>query len=284
MFRRGCIVAAAVVGIPAVQAPDVSTREVVAAAAAYVRTYQQQLTSVVAAEVYTQEIVHQVPRAPDMPRRRTLSSEVFFMFAPVGDGWMAIRDVIEVDTRRVGERVDVVRELQRLAATDVARAMKTHNSRFNIGRTYRNFNEPTLSLLVLDDEHRRRFSFRVARVEQTAEGPLATLSFTEKERPTLIRDVKYGAVFSRGELLVEAASGRIRHARLTASIGPTKLDLTTEYAPDPRLGLWVPARFRERYEHGRPPRSFDSEGQYEELACEATYTDYRRFETSVRIK
>ena len=92
------------------------------------------------------------------------------MFAPAGDDWMAIRDVIQVDGQTVGGRPDVLQELRKLPSHEVAETFKTYNSRFNLGGTYRNFNEPTLSLLVLDAKHRARFSFDRKHVEHTADG------------------------------------------------------------------------------------------------------------------
>jgi hypothetical protein len=51
----------------------------------------------------------------------------------------------------------------------------------------------------------------------------------------------------------------------------------------------VPATFREQYEYGvRPAGGFDStsrqRSEYERIVCEGTYSNYRRFETRVRIK
>ena len=269
-------------------AAAVSTRAAVGRAAAYVKAYQQQLTSVLADERYTQQLIEQTPSDPKMARVRTLRSELFFMFAPAGDAWMAIRDVMEIDGHAIASRPDLREALQVLPAPDVARKFKDYNSRFNLGRTYRNFNEPTLSLLVLDDEHRGRFSFDRKRVERNGDTTLVTLAFTERERPTLIRDLRHGSVFSKGELIVEAETGRIRKAVLTATIGPVKVQLTTSYAHDTRLDLWVPATFREQYEYGVPANNakarFESGAEYEHILCEASYTNYRRFETSVRIK
>ena len=274
--------------LPAQPAGDVSTRAVVERAAFYVKAYQEQLTSVLADERYTQQLVQQVPFDHKMPRTRTLTSELFFMFAPAGDAWMAIRDVVEVDGRVVDARPDLREALRLLPAREVARKFKDYNSRFNLGRTYRNFNEPTLSLLVLDAEHRGRFSFDRRKVEGRGDAALVTLAFTEKERPTLIRDLNHGSVFSKGELTVEAQTGRIRRAVLTATIGPVKLLLTTTYAHDGRLGMWVPASFREQYEYGVAANDakerLTSGQEYEHILCEAIYTNYRRFETSVRIK
>jgi hypothetical protein len=81
---------------------------------------------------------------------------------------------------------------------------------------FRNFNEPTLSLLVLDDHHRARFSFDRQRVERVGGATLVTLAFTERDTPTLIRDPNGEPVFVKGEMTVEAGSGRVRRVQLTA--------------------------------------------------------------------
>jgi hypothetical protein len=292
MRRVGCavllplVLSAAAVGRSS-QEPAVSTRAVVRAAAAYVAEYQRQLTSVIADELYTQDIVRQVPREPKAAMSRTMRSEVFFMFAPASRNWMAIRDVVAVDGQALGDRPDLSEALQDLPAREVASTFKSYNSRFNIGRTFRNFNEPTLALLVLDGHHRDRFSFGRHRVDRSGDTVLVTLTFAERESPTLIHDTKRGRVFSKGELVVEAGSGRIRRAVLTAKIAELRVELTTTYSSDDRLGMWVPTHFRERYEYGVAPNlahDVVSRSEYEHILCEAAYTNYRRFETSVRIK
>lgn len=263
-----------------------STRAVVTAAAGYVAQYQPQLTSIVADEVYTQEVVNQSPRDPQMPRVRHMRSEIFFMFAQANRDWMAIRDVMVLDGSTLLDRPDLREALQTLPAGDVAAKFKEYNSRYNIGRTYRNFNEPTLSLLVLDEHHRARFSFDRKRVERTGDTVLVTIAFTEKESPTLIHDPRRGRVFSKGELIVEAGPGRVRRTLLTAKSDAVRLELTTTYSPDVRLGMWVPTLFREDYEYGvaSNSRRLDSPSEYERILCEARYSNFRRFETSVRIK
>jgi hypothetical protein len=279
--RRIAPIALAALGAVAAagsQQPSTSTRAVAGAAAAYVAEYQRQLTSIVAEETYTQEIVEQTPPDPDMPRTRTLRGEVFFMFAAATREWMAIRDVFAVDGEPVAARPDLPEALRSLPPREVAATFKAYNSRFNLGRTFRNFNEPTLGLLVLDEEHRRRFSFDRRRVERTDSDVLVTLAFREREAPTLIRDMQRGRVFSSGELLVEAGTGRVRRTVLTAALPGVQLRLTTTYAPDSRLGMWVPATFHESYTYGA------RRGEHEAVMCEATYTNYRRFETSARVK
>jgi len=267
------------------QHPDTSALAVVRAAAQYVAAYQRQLTSVIADETYTQQIAEQEPRDPDMPRQRRLRSEVFFMFAPDERDWMAIRDVKEVDGNAAPDRLDLGEALRTLAPDEVAAKFKAYNSRYNIGRTVRNFNEPTLSLLVLDERHRPRFMFERRQVQRAGDAWVVTMRFSEREAPTLIHDPNRGFMFSAGELSIEAGSGRIRRAVLQGSVGGERLQFVTTFSPDDRLGIWVPTAFREEYEFGAPPRSRDNpQPQYENIVCEARYSNFRRFETAARIK
>lgn len=259
--------------------PDTSARAVVAAAAAYVTDYQRQLTFVVADERYTQQILAQASGDAASFRPREIRGETFFLFTAPEQGWMAIRDVVEVDGRPVQDRRSPLDALRTLPPSQVAAEFKDANARYNIGRTYRNFNEPTLSLLPLTDLHRDRFSFARRGVAREGSDVLVTLEFRERESPTLIRDLKHGRLFSRGELLVEAGTGRIRRAEIRVEGKGLRVRLTTEYALETRLGMWVPVRFREEYERGE-----GRDGERERIQCEAVYSNYRRFEASARIR
>jgi hypothetical protein len=282
-WRAIVVLAAALLSIA--QAPaGVDVAAVTSAAAAYVKAYQTQLTSVVADETYTQQILMQRPNDPAMPRQRQMTSEFFFMFAPSGE-WMGIRDVVRVDGAPVKDRRGVLDELNRLPLHEVADAFMQQNSRFNLGRTYRNFNDPTLVLQVLADAHRPRFTFERRRVDRRRAGTFVTLAFAEAPGPiSLIRDLQYNLILSAGEFVVDAGSGRIHRGVLRTTVGPVRMELVTEFVPDERLDMLVPGRFRERYEYGTRPTSFESELDYEEIACDARYSNYRRFQTSGRIK
>jgi hypothetical protein len=267
--------------------PDLSVPGVVAAAAAYVKAYQEQLTLIIADEAYTQQIRSQIPD-DRTTKTRSMKSEMYFITAPAG-GWMAIRDVVEVDRKPVAGRQDLKSALETLPAAQVAGTFKAANSRFNIGRTQRNFNEPILSLLVLDARYLGHFSFERKKVERRSGETLVTIGFTETTAPTLIRDLQLRPAYSKGELTVEAATGRIRRAQLGVTLGGVTLELTTTFGSDERLGVWVPIRFEERYEEGvRAPGSAQARlmtpTTYEEIVCEARYSNYRRFETTARIK
>jgi hypothetical protein len=116
---------------------------------------------------------------------------------------------------------------------------------------------------------------------------LIWLAFQEKDRPTLIRSVQGRPVLIRGELLVEIANGRIWQSRLTASIDGINVELTTEYKFDERLGLMLPIVFRESYEKGKPAAQARTQAPgllYERIACEAKYSNFRRFEVFSRVR
>jgi hypothetical protein len=281
----------AVVSLEAQRPPDDTNLDaVVAAAAAYVKDYQRALTAILADEDYLQQVVTQTPRDQSMPRARRLQSEVFFMFAPASGDWMAMRDVVSMDGTAVVERPNLREALRTLPPVEVARTFKSYNSRFNLGRASRNFNEPTLSLLLLDDRYRPHVRFTRKGVQKARDGTWVTIAFTEVNGPhTLIRDLSQGPAVSKGEFDVEAATGRVRRARMVTAIGVMTAELTTTYIPAERLGMWVPATFSERYQSGRkveiaPDPRINLPVTYEEVRGLAKYSNYRRFEVKVIIK
>ena len=252
-------------------------------AAEYVSGYQQELTAIVADERYTQQVKGEL-QEPGV-RFRSTSGEVFFIFT-AARGWMAIRDVLTVDGVPAPERTHVREILRTLPAMEVGARMRSYNARFNIGPVVRDINEPTLALLSLDAGHRARFRFSAKDREVRGGRELVRLRFQERDRPTLIRGIGGGTpVFMKGELLVEASNGRIWESRLTATVDRIDVELTTEYSLDERLGLMVPAVFRERYLRERERDEREKEvADFEEIHCEASYSNFRRFEVSARLR
>jgi hypothetical protein len=267
---------------------EVSLEPALDAATAYVKKYQETLTYIVADEVYTQEIRGQVPAQPKMPRTRTLASTALFMFVPSSREWMAIRDVLTVDGRAVADRPDIRSELQRLPAERVGALLRDYNSRFNLGRAARNFNEPTVSLLVLDPAHRQNFLFRRRGSKTAGRTTLLTVAFNERPSTSpLIRDLQLKPTLSSGELLIDTATGEVHQANLDVTIGGLRVQLSTTYARDERLGLLVPSVFRERYAQGVIDPTWMAaarSGDYELVLCHASYKNFRRFEAAARIK
>jgi len=294
-MRIGLLLAACAVLLPPASlssqtADPTSLEAVVTAAAAYVHDYQRTLTAVLADEDYQQQIVTQTPRDESMPRVRRLRSEVFFMFAPASGDWMAMRDVVSIDGAAPVERPNLRDALRTLPPVQVARTFKSHNSRFNLGKASRNFNEPTLSLLLLDDRYRPHVRFTRKGVKRNRDGVWVTIGFAEASGPhTLIRDLSQNPAVSKGEFVVEAGTGRVKRARMVTVIGAMTAEMTTDYAPDGRLGIWVPASFAERYQSGAkiaisPDPRISLPTSFEEIRCLAKYTNYRRFEVKVTIK
>ena len=198
-------------------------------AASYVDDYQKQLAAIVADEVYVQEIRAQVPAEEGAPRSRTLRGEVFFLFAAAEREWMAIRDVKEVDGVPLTGTRDVRATLRTLPAAQVADRMKSYNARYNIGRITRDINEPTLALLVLDASHRSRFKFKADKPRQVGDRRLVSLSFKERERPTLIRSTA-----GEPDLHVRRAHGRARE-RPHLAVDAQRLGRRDPGAADDRL-------------------------------------------------
>jgi len=66
------------------------------------------------------------------------------------------------------------------------------------------------------------------------------------------------------------------------------VELVTKYRFDERLGLMLPSVFRELYEQGKAVKgkrqTSDTSAEYEQIACEATYSNFRRFDVFSRIR
>ena len=89
--------------------------------------------------------------------------------------------------------------------------------------------------------------------------------------------------------MVEPENGRIWQSTLNASVDAIKVQLTTDYAFDERLGLLLPTVFRERYEQGTVTNSRGSgrptiTPDHEVVVAEGRYSNFRRFEVLSRIR
>jgi hypothetical protein len=101
------------------------------------------------------------------------------------------------------------------------------------------------------------------------------IDYAEKDVPTLIQ--RNGAdVFASGSLWLEPAGGRllkgIVKARFRVVRTFIRIEVTVAYRPSATLGLWVPAEVQEHYEW-----------PFDDVRAVATYSNFRRFETSARV-
>lgn len=255
--------------------PRLSTRDLVAAATRYATDYRREFAFLVADEIYMQT---QILPGTSPSRQRTMRGELFLTYLAADDEWIAVHDIAEVDGDPVPDREDL-RQLMRAGAElrGVVGKVAARNARFNIGNIKRNFNEPMLPLLLLGPDRVAGIQFDRREVTTDGQATLATLEFRERDRPTLVRGTT-GPIRSRGEMTIEADSGRIRRTVFELNDGAVHARLTTVYGHEEKLDLWVPTDFTERYElsrHGEPD---------EVVTGTARYTNYRRFSTSGRVK
>lgn len=254
---------------------DLSTKALVAAATAYVADYEERFKFLLADEDYTQRVYNASGR---LKRQRRLKGELFLTFIPADSEWIAVHDFAQVDGKPVPNREEVRALLQKGDVTGTAARIAQRNSEFNIGRLGRNFNEPTLALLLLHPKRIKDVDFQRGDVVTIGDRKRVTLRFREDQRPTLIRDaVTADAIYARGSLTIDAATGRVERTEFVLESNHTTSQLITDYELEEKLGLWVPVLFRERYDDAR-------ERDKEVIQCEARYTNFRRFEVTGRIK
>jgi hypothetical protein len=157
----------------------------------------------------------------------------------------------------------------------LASRLVARNARYNIGNVQRNFNEPTLPLLLLEPKRVGGVKFDRKKVEQSEGLTLVTLGFNER-RDTLVTGPR-GPLPAKGEVVIDAATGTVRHTTFELSTPGTNVKLATAYTKDEKLNLWLPSVFTERYES-------DTGAMRELVLCEAKYSNYRRFEVTAKIK
>jgi hypothetical protein len=277
--RNAAIVALALIGafgaVPSPQRAVPSADQIARRAGEYVRKYQNEFRFLVADETSIQRIV--VPARPDgaPSQMRTTRGEMFITFLDAPHHWSAVHDVMEVDGVAVLDRVDPATLLQQDDFRSAAARVLAENARFNIGRVRRNFNDPMLALLLFDPERRSRSRYsRTAIEEPGMDVRLATLSFRERDRPTLVHDYSGRPVFASGEAIIDADSGVVRHTTIAFKDEDIHAELKTEFAWQEKVQLWVPTLFSERYSKGNT---------MEVTVSESRYTNYRRFEVTGRL-
>ncbi len=253
---------------------DTSARAVLAAAASHLKAYQESLQFVLADEQTVQEVFDERDRRR---ARRETSGDFFLAWVPADGGWLSVRDITKVDGKPVEAGEDLRGLLNRGSMASIGRAMADRNARYNIGVVTRNFNEPMFALMILDAKHQSRFRFERKAIERGDAGTSVTLAFTERNRPTLVQAASGGPVFTSGELVLDAATGRLQRSIVIMKDGPTTAQLTTTFAENKKLALWLPATMQERYTHASPRLK-------ELVVVESTYTNYRQFEVTARIR
>ncbi len=258
---------AAVTALAGAQAPRLG--DVVARVDQYVSDYGTRLENVVVEETYQQE----ASGGGGLRLVRTLHSDYGLTFVSDRQEWIGYRDTFEVDGQPVRDHDDRLKRLLASGALGQAGRINELSARYNLAndRFQRNVNTPTLALELLQPRYRNRFTAR--RTGNAALGDRLgwVLEFRERGKPTIVRSPKGRNQMSIVELLVDPENGEIH--RTTVSWGGVKGSIVVQYGRvDGMLGL-VPLSMRERFTIA-PGDDVDSE---------ATYANYRTFQTNVRL-
>lgn len=257
---------------PRAQSPDAA--DVVARVHAYLDQHEPKLSELLADEVFEQRTMFTTEYGNvHISGRRRLDSDVAFLRLPGELAWLGQRMVRRIDQRALEGigRLDQVFVDAGAGLLARAKAIADANARHNLGHP-RSLNLPTLPLDLLG--RRRAGMFAV-----TAEGR-ARVRGHETVRLRLLEHAPGHIIayderrFVRTEVQAwVGGDGAIHRARVTLfpPDGGGRHDLRVEFERHGALGLLVPARLTESWE-GR-----------EHGDGTATYTNYRRFQTSARL-
>jgi hypothetical protein len=285
-MARSSILAAllwiAAIGTPHLVADEPSLKGVLRRMGAYVLAYGEKASIVVAAERYTQRVANTRPGAA--PDDRVIVADFAIVRARGGTDWIGFRDVVEVDGARVSDREDrLIRILTSSTGSwDDAKRLSDESARFNIGPVQRNFNVPTTALFFFTADNLDRFKFTR---KGAVPGGIWEVDFRETSRPTLVRTPQGKSIPSEGTLWVNESDGTITRTRLhmrdfaPRSAGSARgyADIDVIYQRVATLDMWLPETMTEVY-GGTPGVPWDR------ITTRAQYSDYRQFQTAVRIK
>jgi hypothetical protein len=252
----------------------------------YLRDYESQLSSIVADERFDQRVVFTRAYTGGLPKtddeRKRLESEIGFIRLPGGVDWLGFRDVrkingkpLQASKRRVADVLASQADVM-VQAKAVADASAEHN----LGAP-RTTNVPTAALDIIHPSRFAAHQFQLRGEETIRRTRTVVLEFTEKQRPTIVRDPGGQDLISRGRVWIEPSSGAVWRIdwiyevdeRLALTQGPTKLSV--DFAPNEQLGMMVPVQMREVFSAFG---GLDARGD-----GVAIYSNFRRFGTGGRI-
>lgn len=252
---------------------------------AYLLAYEPTLSELIADESMRQETAPAQVRisgvdSDGVREQRTLASEVAFIALPANAGWMGFRRVMKVGRDQVEDGTGSLKDvLSSGARTDYAKAkeMLADSARFNLGSP-RTTNLPNLPLEMLHPRHAKRFSVRVAGNDRVRGVRTSRLVFVETFSPTIIKATDGGDMRSIITAWVEPANGRLWRADVVTrdtrpNVAPFDNVVSVTFVEHAALGLLVPNAMKEEFFAGEGRRAWG----------EASYTNYRRFQTSARI-
>jgi hypothetical protein len=246
--------------------------DVVARLDGYLQGYEKRLANVVAEEAYRQW-VEEGPTTHRSTTSRMLRSDFALALTSDRNRWVGYRDTFEVDGLPVRDREERLERLLSSGAVGQAARIAEQNARFNLGDDLilRNINIPTFALEMMNPRIRDRFRVRQIGVDALDGRPGWLIEFRERERPTLVRTPEGRDQATRVVVLVDPQTGEVLQTTLTWE--RVEGMIAVYYGHTPGIPVPVPIRMAERY--------VTRTGAL--VGGEATYANFRQFETSARI-
>jgi hypothetical protein len=286
MRRMICVLrgSALIVALSLLGATKSPLKDLLARAGAYVQQFEDGFSTVISLETYEQ---HAEQRRESPPRAwltisdesRTLRSEMLFTRLSERRAWLTVRNVLAVDGQTVPDSADrLERALAESGSAGLLRALADEGARFNLGRIRRNVNDPTFALRFLSRSSQDGFEYALQGREAVNGVSAWKLAFRERSSPSLVRNARNEDLPASGGIWLSEVDAAV--VRTTTIISDKRARLsataTVDYGRDVKLDMWVPVRMSETY--------IQRTGNIEErIVCTATYSDFRRFETSGRL-
>lgn len=238
----------------------------------YVDQYERDLATVVSEELYLQDVTAVNGMFGD---KRYLRSDL--LISNAGDaGWVAFRDVYEVDGKLVREsdRKDRLINLFVKPTGDSKEQVQrivAESARLNVGWVNRNINVPTMVLRFANTAEQHRSEFKRGGTTQIDDIEAREIRFQEKKLPRVI-NTRDGAA-AAGKFWIEEATGRVLRTELRITTGNTTASVIVAYQFQPKIKLWLPVLMNERYATPRQPV----------ITGRATYQNFRQFDVKVDL-
>lgn len=279
-------------------AQDPTLETVLSRAGEWVLAFHQQFRPVVAEEAYVQILRNYGVTSRDFAgggmssghKMRNLRADFALVASPHGDAWFAFRDVFEVDGKPLRDQKNrVERALTDSPATARAELdlMSVESKRYNLGSIARNVNVPTIALMTLMPANQKGIAFQRKGDKKVGSLRVWVVAFTETQRPTIVMTAENKPLPSRGELWIDPATGRVVRTRIVWDTIDAfaemkehperftqfpRIEIEVTYGQDSKLDMWVPVEMKELYDR-----------QVEVVTCTANYSNFRRFETDVKL-
>jgi len=258
-------------------------KDLLARAGSYVQKFEDDFSTVISLEAYDQHVEQRRAASPRAwlqisSDARTLRSEMLFTRLPDRRSWLTVRNVLAVDGNAVADSEKRLERALNESSTRVLRALADEGARFNLGRIRRNVNDPTLALRFLAHDSQDDFKFSLMGREAIDGVDAWKLTYVERRSPSLVRNAQNEDLPAKGDIWLSVVDGVVLRTSLAITDKHAHLDATSlvHYARDAKLEMWVPLTMSETY--------VQQTGNTEErIVCTATYSDFRRFETSGRL-